>query len=315
MDRKVISMKMVEEKLLDMVHLFKEIFPDLDYIIGVSRGGIIPATLLWKMQKYQAIKLLIVNPFDKSAFDGLEGKRILVVDDILDTGATVEFFKNLAVEKKLRKVNFTFLYTKDSSDKRWYVFPWEGSLDSFFSGAREQAVTALLRSIGEDPLREGLKGTPSRISRAYDELFSGYNQDPKEIISTNFNSECYDEMIILKDIEFYSMCEHHMLPFYGKVHFAYIPKSRIVGISKISRLVEVFSRRLQIQERMTRQIGEEFDDIMQTNGVAVVVEGIHLCMLMRGIKKENAKMTTSYMHGVFREKIATRNEFLRLIGK
>ena len=182
-------------------------------------------------------------------------------------------------------------------------------------GGREQAVIALLRSIKEDPLREGLKGTPGRVNRAYDEIFAGYGKTASDVLTTSFASEAYDEMVILKDIEFYSMCEHHILPFYGRVAFAYIPDGKVVGVSKISRLIEIYSRRLQIQERMTMQIGKEFEGVMSPKGVAVVVEGVHLCMLMRGVKKENATMITSYMGGIFREKIEARNEFLALIKK
>lgn len=178
-----------------------------------------------------------------------------------------------------------------------------------------KAVEDILREIGEDPQRQGLKDTPDRIARMYKELTSGYRVEPQEIINGAIFEEKYDEMVIVRDIEFYSLCEHHLLPFFGKCHVAYVPNGRIVGLSKIPRIVEVFARRLQVQERMTVQIADFLDDVLRPQGTAVVAEAYHLCTAMRGIKKADANMLTSSMRGVFREDERTRAEFLRLIRK
>ena len=179
----------------------------------------------------------------------------------------------------------------------------------------ENAVKEILFEIGEDPNRQGLKNTPERISRMYKELTAGYNVSPQEIVNGAIFDIKYDEMVVVKDIEFYSLCEHHMLPFFGTCHVAYIPNGKIIGLSKIPRIVEVFSRRLQVQERMTVEIADFLDDVLHPEGVAVVEEAYHLCMAMRGIKKAEARMLTSAMHGVFKEDQRTRMEFLSFIGK
>ena len=178
-----------------------------------------------------------------------------------------------------------------------------------------QLIRELLIEIGEDPDREGLRGTPERIARMYEEIFAGYRQDPEEILNNAIFHERYDEMVVVKDIDFYSMCEHHMLPFFGVAHVAYIPRDKVIGLSKIPRIVDMYARRLQIQEKMTVQIAETLQRLLNPLGVAVVVEAIHLCSVMRGVKKPRNKMITSAMLGVFREDIRTRNEFLQIIGK
>jgi GTP cyclohydrolase IA len=176
----------------------------------------------------------------------------------------------------------------------------------------KDAVVTILKFIGEDPTREGLLDTPKRVVKAYSELFKGYTQDPKEILSRQF-TDGYDEMVILKDIEFYSFCEHHMLPFFGKVSIAYIPKGKVVGISKLARLVEVYSRRLQIQEKMTDQIAQAIYQELDAKGVGVYVKAKHFCMIARGIQKQNSEMVTNAVLGRFRKSQATREEFLKLI--
>ncbi len=179
----------------------------------------------------------------------------------------------------------------------------------------EKAIREILLEIGEDPERQGLKNTPDRIARMYKELTVGYGVSPQEIINGAIFDIKYDEMVIVKDIEFYSLCEHHMLPFFGTCHVAYIPNGKIIGLSKVPRIVEVFSRKLQIQEKMTVEIADFLDKVLKPEGVAVVAEAYHLCMAMRGIKKAKAKMLTSAMHGVFKEDERTRIEFLSFIGK
>lgn len=173
---------------------------------------------------------------------------------------------------------------------------------------------SLLQEIGEDPKREGLLSTPKRVAKAYEFLTKGYNQNIEDVLNGAIFNEKYNEMVLVKNIDFYSLCEHHMLPFYGKVHVAYIPNGKIVGLSKIPRIVEVFSRRLQVQERMTQQIADTFNKFLEPVGVAVVAEAFHMCMMMRGVEKQNSSATTSAMHGVFQEDARTRMEFLDLIS-
>jgi len=179
----------------------------------------------------------------------------------------------------------------------------------------KDAIIQLLHAIGEDPDREGLMRTPERVSRMYTELLDGYRMDPIATVNDALFEVMYDEMVLVRDIEFYSICEHHMLPFFGRAHVAYLPKGRILGLSKIPRLVDMFAHRLQVQERMTRQIAEFLDELLHPAGVAVVVEGLHLCTAMRGVKKHDARMTTSAMLGYFRKNIATRQEFLDNISR
>jgi len=177
----------------------------------------------------------------------------------------------------------------------------------------ELAIRLLLRLIGEDPKREGLRRTPLRVKRALQFLTSGYRQNPAKILHRSFAEVKHDEMIIVKDIDFYSLCEHHLLPFFGKCHIAYMPDHKILGLSKIPRLVEAFSRRLQVQERLTTQIAESINEHVKPLGVACVIEASHLCMMMRGVQKQNSKAVTSSMLGVFRTSDKTRTEFLTLI--
>ena len=174
----------------------------------------------------------------------------------------------------------------------------------------EASVRHILANVGEDPDRQGLQGTPERIARMYDEVLGGYNVDLEKLVNGALFDVAYDEMIVVKDIEFYSMCEHHMLPFFGKAHVAYIPSEKVIGLSKIPRIVEMFGRRLQVQERMTRQIADTIDEILSPQGVAVVVEGSHMCSMMRGVKKQEASMVTSAMLGCFKKSDKTRSEFL-----
>ena len=182
--------------------------------------------------------------------------------------------------------------------------------------AAEAAVRTLLRWAGDDPLREGLAGTPERVVRAYEEFFAGYGQDPVEILQRTFEETGgYDEMVLLRDIRFESHCEHHMAPIIGVAHVAYLPKTRVVGISKLARIVEVYARRLQIQEKMTAQIANTIDAVLQPHGVAVVIEATHQCMTTRGVHKPGTSMVTSRMLGVFRDDPKTRREFLGMIDK
>jgi len=179
--------------------------------------------------------------------------------------------------------------------------------------AIETAVRTILQNVGEDPDRQGLAGTPDRIARMYDEILEGYHVDPVKLVNGALFDVEYSEMVLVKDIEYFSMCEHHMLPFFGRAHVAYLPSGKVIGLSKIPRLVEMFARRLQVQERMTHQIAQMLDEILQTRGVAVMVEGSHMCSMMRGVKKEHPVMVTTAMLGAFKEDKELREEFLRQV--
>jgi GTP cyclohydrolase IA len=176
----------------------------------------------------------------------------------------------------------------------------------------DELVREMLTRLGEDPSREGLLATPQRVSKSLDYLTSGYNLQPSEVVNGALFTVDYDEMVIVKDIEMFSLCEHHMLPFFGKVHIAYIPKGKVIGLSKLPRLVEVFARRLQVQERLTTQLANAIQEIIQPQGVGVVIEARHLCMMMRGVEKQHSAAVTSAMLGTFRQQ-STRNEFLSLL--
>jgi len=181
----------------------------------------------------------------------------------------------------------------------------------------QETIASLMRRVialvGEDPHREGLRKTPERFEKALRFLTSGYGQDPEKILNGATFSVCYDEMVVVKDIEVFSLCEHHLLPFFGKCHVAYIPNKRVIGLSKIARLVNLYARRLQIQERLTSQIAKAIQERISPEGVGVIIEARHLCMVMRGVEKQNSQAVTSAMLGAFRENTQTRNEFLSLI--
>jgi len=178
----------------------------------------------------------------------------------------------------------------------------------------KNSISTIIEEIGEDKDRQGLIKTPERAAIAYEFLTNGYNQNIDDVINGAVFEEKYDEMVIVRDIEFYSLCEHHLLPFYGKIHVAYIPNGKIVGLSKIPRIVDVFARRLQVQERLTQEIADTLEKYLEPRGVAVVAEGYHLCMMMRGVEKQSSFTTTSAMHGIFKSDFRTRNEFLNLIS-
>lgn len=177
----------------------------------------------------------------------------------------------------------------------------------------EQVIKKLLETIGEDLSRDGLASTPRRVARSFKKIFSGYSKNPAEILTT-FEAKGYDEMIVVKDIEFYSTCEHHFLPFFGKAHIGYIPDKKIIGLSKMPRLVEIFSRRMQNQECLTLEIAQALNKLLKPKGVGVVLEAKHLCMMARGVEKQRSRVVTSAMLGLFKKELNTRSEFLKLIG-
>jgi len=185
--------------------------------------------------------------------------------------------------------------------------------DPTANGRVEAAVREILTEIGDDPDRDGLLGTPERVHRMYTELTAGYHVDPERLINGAIFDVGYSEMVVVKTIPFYSLCEHHLLPFFGTAAVAYIPRGRVIGLSKIPRIVEMYARRLQVQERLTTQIAQTLNEVLQPRGVAVVIEALHLCMLMRGVEKQNSKAVTSAMLGQFRDRPETRAEFMELI--
>ncbi len=266
-------------------------------VYGVPRGGV-PVAILLAHQ----LNLPVVDCPDETT---------LVVDDITDSGKTLSTFKNnhtvtLFISKTCKK-RPTF-YGEVATG--WVEFPWEtGELPA------ADNVVRMIEAIGEDPSREGLLDTPKRVVKSWKDLYAGYDKDPKQVLGTTFDAEGYDQMVVLRDIEMYSTCEHHMLPFFGKAHIAYIPNKRVVGLSKLARLLECYSRRLQIQERLTQQIGNAIQEVLKPRGVAVVIEAKHFCMVARGIGKQNSVMTTSHLLGDFYKDQKCRDEFMTLIGK
>jgi GTP cyclohydrolase I len=206
-----------------------------------------------------------------------------------------------SMEEKLRSEDFLRDYELDLPDVDHYKI--------------EAATIDILEAVGEDPQREGLLNTPKRVARAYEELLSGYRTDPAQLINNAVFEVDYDDMVIVRDIEYFSMCEHHILPFLGHAHVAYIPNNKVIGLSKIPRIVDMFARRLQVQERLTRQIADFIDEVLQPRGVAVVMDGVHMCSMMRGVQKCHSGMTTSAMLGCFRENEVTRGEFMAHINR
>lgn len=228
----------------------------------------------------------------------------VIVDDVIDSGKTKETY-TVSTGKE-----FYALYDMTLARAiEWVVFPWEDQ-----RGAdSEEVIRMLIKLMGDDPMREGVRDTPGRVLRSFKELYAGYSDDPKRHITT-FEKGTYDQMIILKDCEFYSTCEHHLQPFFGKIHIGYVPAEKVIGLSKLARIAECFARRLQIQERIGEQIASFLSSELECGGVGVVIEAKHFCMCARGANKQGSEMVTSSLKGVF-AKQEVRSEFLRLIGK
>jgi GTP cyclohydrolase I len=239
-----------------------------------------------------------------TAVDSIEHAQF-IVDDIIDSGATAARYE--AMGKKV----WALVNKREESQLAgaWVEFPWEQADES---AGPEDNVTRLLEFIGEDPNREGLFRTPERVCKALREMTAGYRQDPKVILGTTFDGEGYDQMVVLRDIEVSSMCEHHMLPFYGKAVVAYIPGERVVGLSKLARLVDCYAHRLQIQERLTRQIAEALNQHLTPLGYGVVIRAHHMCMSCRGVRKLNTDMVTSALGGLMKTDASARSEFMGL---
>ena len=264
-------------------------------LYGVPRGGIVPALLLYHILWGSWHVELTENP---SLAD-------IIVDDLIDSGLTRSQWQELVPAAK-----FVALFDKLANpDDRWYSFPWERMSDE--PAGVEDNVLRLIQFIGDDPKRDGLLDTPARVVKSFAEIYGGYHMRMEDIL-TVFDQAC-DEMVILRDIEFYSTCEHHMLPFYGKAHIAYIPDGKVIGISKLARVLEMYSRRLQNQERICSQVTEALMEHLKPLGAACVLEGQHFCMQCRGVGKQNSVMITSSLLGKFREDPTVRTEFMSLI--
>ena len=260
-----------------------QIKPD-DIVFGVPKGGMIVSNFLTCKKTHDPTQATVI------------------VDDIVDSGRT----------KKLHTDSFPlakFMAVIDKQKKNDYdgyiVFPWEQAEED-----AEHTVAKMIEHLGDNPLREGIIDTPKRVVKSWKTLYGGYSQTPEEVLKTSFNVD-YDEMIISKDIEFYSTCEHHMLPFFGKAHIGYIPRANVVGLSKLSRLLEVYARRMQIQERLTNQIADGMMKVMNPLGCGVIIEAKHYCMFCRGVQKKNSTMITSAIRGLFKS-AEVKNEFHNL---
>lgn len=271
-------------------------------VFGIPRGGHYPAAIVAKA-------LGVPQVFDPKR---IQRGKTLLVDDLVDSGKTRDDWKARTGCK------FLAVYVAKDGDadffgaKRkpndWIVFPDESG-----SGIEENAKR-ILQYIGEDVTREGLLETPKRMRKAWDEIFAGYRTNPKDLVKTFVQGTC-KEMVILKHAEFYSVCEHHFFPFFGHCSIGYLPKNKVIGVSKLARLLDCYSRRMQIQERMTTQIADFLEKELEAVGVYVVCEGVHFCMTSRGVRKQDASMVTSAIRGEFMENAAMRAEFLSLIGR
>lgn len=265
-------------------------------VYGIPRGGVYAAqSLLWA-----AAEGMMGSPSYRLVTDPMEAD--IFVDDLIDSGTTQKLYNQQYPDCEVYA-----LMTKKPGDP-WVVFPWERMLNEL---GVEHNIERILEYIGEDPKREGLQDTPKRVAKSYAEIFSGYKKDPADVMKVFEDGAC-DEMVVLRDIEFYSVCEHHMQPFFGKAHIAYIPDGRVIGISKLARVLEIYSRRLQIQERLTQQITTALMEGLLPKGAACVLEAQHFCMVCRGVNKQNSKMVTSSLQGVFKEP-TPRAEFFSLI--
>jgi GTP cyclohydrolase I len=267
-------------------------------LYGIPRGGVYVASMICQHAAHRGLRVRMVeHPEEATVF----------VDDLVDSGRTLSKYCNdYQVDRALVLVDKRYV----ASEVGWVSFPWERMSNET---GPEDAIVRILEYIGEDPERDGLRDTPKRVIKSYQELFSGYQKTPESVITTF--EDTYDEMVVVKDVEFYSFCEHHMLPFFGKAHIAYLPDRRVLGVSKLVRILEIYSRRLQIQERLCRQITDALDTCLTPKGSACVLEAQHFCMVCRGVEKQNSRMLTSSLTGAFRERPEVRSEFMSMIGK
>jgi len=270
-------------------------------VYGIPKGGMIAAGFLQNAEVTHEPAIATV-----------------ILDDICDSGKTMLHYMNNLPYIKERQ--FYALFDKNSSkddqqfcEGAWLVFPWEKDHPAG-EDTIQQNIIRQLQYIGEDVTREGLLDTPNRVVKSWGKIFEGYTKKPEDILTT-FEVGDYDQIVLLKNIEFSSMCEHHMLPFFGKAHVAYLPSTKIIGISKLARLIDIYSRRLQIQERIGEQVTKDLMDLLNARGAACIIEAQHLCMKARGVEKQSSVMVTSSMKGVFLDNPIARQELLALIGK
>lgn len=272
---------------------------------GVPRGGVYASLIFCDVaNRYfsnRSLKLQFQVTEDIKEAD-------FVIDDIIDSGNTKLRFERYQMSKG--QYFFALLNPQESEkSKYWYVFPWEKEKNE---QGPEDNIVRILEYIGDDPSREGLKETPKRVVKSYEEIFAGYKQNPADVMKVFSDGSC-DEMVLLKDIEFYSVCEHHMQPFFGKAHIAYLPDQKVIGVSKLARVLDIYSRRLQIQERLTQQVTQALMEHLKPKGAACIIEAKHFCMVCRGVGKQNSTMITSSLEGAFKTDSTTRNEFLSMI--
>ena len=270
-----------------------------DTVYGVPRGGMLAAAMVHVESPLMTKHCVCRAPVNAE----------VIFDDIIDSGCTREKYQKLFPNKP-----FVALVDKtkpEDADLGWVVFPWETE-DIATNRDGLDTAARMLELIGEDPRREGLLETPARIVKTWGELYSGYHINPESVFKVFEQGAC-DEMVLLRSIEFFSTCEHHMLPFHGKAHIAYIPDGRVIGVSKLARLLDVFARRMQIQERIGQQVTEALDKHLMPRGSACILEAQHFCMTSRGVQKQNSVMVTSSLTGVFRSNAAARAELMSMI--
>lgn len=278
------------DEFYDRLLPFERSRDEMTIVYGVPTGGMIAAGFL----NFESTP----NP-EKADF---------ILDDLVDSGSTRDHYKKLYPHK-----DFACLFNKQEESilyNKWIVFPWEKDHPKGEQSVEENIIRQL-QYIGEDVTRDGLKDTPSRIVKSWDELYAGYNQEPKDVFKVFEDS--YDEIVLLKNIEMYSMCEHHMLPFHGLAHIAYIADGKVIGISKLARLLDIFARRLQIQERIGQQVTTALNEYLKPLGAACIIEAKHMCMSCRGVNKQHSIMVTSTLTGRFRDDVSARNELMALI--
>jgi GTP cyclohydrolase I len=297
MEKEILDWEHFKTECIVLGNMIRKEGKEYKNIYPILRAGSYVALVLSKM-----LDLPLISHLDKT------DNGTLVVDDIVDSGRTLEQYKDYDTAvlhiKDHAKTQPTY-YVR-AVDK-WIEYPWEVGSEGV-----EENIVRLLEYMGENPNREGLIETPKRVVKGYKQWFSGYNKDPKDVMKT-FTSANDDQIVIVKNIDFYSHCEHHMAPFYGQVHIGYLPNGKVLGVSKFSRLTDIYARRLQIQEQLTNQIAQAINEHLKPKGVGVIIEGIHLCMRSRGVQKQNSIMTTSVMLGDFRELEGLRKEFLQLV--
>ena len=270
------------------------LLPSSTIVYGVPKGGMIITAF--------CDKWIDVTPYPEQAD--------FILDDLIDSGTTEKYYK-----EKYPNAQFHALFNKQTEPElkgKWIVFPWEVDHPQGEDNI-QQNITRQLQYFGEDPEREGLKGTPNRIVKSWKEIYSGYAEDPKDLLTTFKETDGYSQIVLLKNIELFSMCEHHILPFFGKAHVGYLPDGRVIGISKLARLVDIYSRRLQIQERIGEQVTNALMEYLNPQGAFCVIEATHMCMRMRGCSKQQSVMITSSLKGCFLKEHMIRSEMLSLL--